>query len=104
MGAVMSYFDDNEDYIVYGRCSGRDYDEQLMYNHFADFDEDTAGWETEDGRYVLVKSAPTLHLHYALVKFSREGRGKNLCAAIRKELKNRPDPGKLLYSLPQRNQ
>lgn len=98
----MSYFDDNEDYVVYGRrLSGRDYDDQFMFD-LADLDEDTAGWETEDGRYVLVKTAPTLHLHNALAKFSREGRGKNLCKAIRKELKNRPDPAKLLYSLPQR--
>lgn len=77
----MSYFDDNEDRIVFG--PGR---KELMKRAQS---IDTKGWRTAAGRYITLQEASTDHLANMYAKLEREARASELRVAIAEELKRR---------------
>lgn len=80
----MSYFDDNEDFIIYGKKQ-RQPRTPITPN----------GWTTASGDFILVTQAETGHLQNALAKFKRENRAPVLCQVIEKELSERTKPRNL---------
>lgn len=81
----MTWFDDEEDYIINGRRSSLD-----------DLDDYDAGmWLTASGARVSVSGATVQHLRNMLSKLERENRGVNLQRAIENELKVRRLEGRM---------
>lgn len=82
----MSYFDDNEDWIIYGnfrRGNNRNDPEYL----FDDAEDERAdGWIMENGEFILVEEADYEHLVNALGNLRRQRSSGPLAQAITEEL------------------
>lgn len=94
---MMPYFDDNEDYIIYGSHSAQE-ERHLMrlMNREAKEMKTTESedrWLMADGKVMLVKNATSRHLYNARAKFKREGRAARLCLNITIELDRRHAAG-----------
>lgn len=89
----MSYFDDEENYIIFGpkrRYNGDYREDPDTYNE--EYEEPPNDrWETETGDLVFVSTAETRHLRNMANKLQRENRNLELLANIQAELKYRQD-------------